>query len=227
MPPVYAQGEIGSCTANAIAGAIQFDRLKNKQGPDFLPARLFIYYNERAMAGSIGTDSGAQIRDGIKSVAKQGVCPESLWPYVASPADPNTGEWPAGAKAVVKPSPAAYTAAAQFEAVKYMTVNQSEIALKQCLADGWPVVFGITVYNSLWDDNGEPRVLVPMPGPNDHVEGGHAICIVGYDDSKKLFTIRNSWGPDHQEAGHFFLPYEYVLSKGLASDFWTIRVMKH
>ena len=75
-PPVYDQGQLGSCTGNAIAGAIHFDRLKQNIQPDFIPSRLFIYYNERDMEGTVGTDSGGQIRDGIKSVAAQGVCPE-------------------------------------------------------------------------------------------------------------------------------------------------------
>ena len=79
-PPVYDQGQLGSCTGNAIAAALEFERIK--QGlPDFMPSRLFIYYNERAMEGTVASDSGAQIRDGIKSVNTQGDCPETLWPY--------------------------------------------------------------------------------------------------------------------------------------------------
>src|SRR5581483_9228194 len=80
MPPVYDQGHLGSCTANAIAAAFEFDQTQEKQ-PDFMPSRLFIYYNERASEGTTGTDSGAMLRDGIKSVAKIGVCDEQIWPY--------------------------------------------------------------------------------------------------------------------------------------------------
>src|SRR5438309_7176773 len=79
-PPVYDQGELGSCTGNAIAGAIEFDLLKQKL-TDFTPSRLFIYYNERVIESTTASDSGAQIRDGIKSVASVGVCAESEWPY--------------------------------------------------------------------------------------------------------------------------------------------------
>jgi C1A family cysteine protease len=81
-PPVYDQGQLGSCTANAIGAAIQYERRKQKLKPDFVPSRLFIYYNERVMEHSVASDSGAQIRDGIKSVAKQGDCPEKEWPYL-------------------------------------------------------------------------------------------------------------------------------------------------
>src|SRR5205807_1673038 len=96
-PPVYNQGQIGSCTANAIAAAIEFDRKKQKLA-DFIPSRLFIYYNERSMEHSVPIDNGAQIRDGIKSVGKQGACPEPEWPYDDTPADPTTNLWAAGAK---------------------------------------------------------------------------------------------------------------------------------
>src|ERR1700747_2514934 len=80
-PPVYDQGQLGSCTANGIGAAIQFDRMKQQLKPDFIPSRLFIYYNERVMENTVNSDSGAAIRDGIKSVNKQGVCPETEWPY--------------------------------------------------------------------------------------------------------------------------------------------------
>lgn len=73
--PIYDQGRIGSCTANALAGAVQYDRLKNGQSPDFVPSRLFIYYNERVIEGDPGNDGGAQLRDGIKSLQQQGACP--------------------------------------------------------------------------------------------------------------------------------------------------------
>src|SRR5437870_7998594 len=85
-PPVYNQGQIGSCTANAIAAAIEFDRKKQKLA-DFVPSRLFIYYNERSMEHSVPIDNGAQIRDGIKSVGKQGACPEREWSYDHTPAE--------------------------------------------------------------------------------------------------------------------------------------------
>ena len=77
---IYDQGQLGSCTANAIGAAFEFGLLKQGLG-DFMPSRLFIYYNERAMEGTVDTDSGAMIRDGIKSVNKQGVCPETSWTY--------------------------------------------------------------------------------------------------------------------------------------------------
>ena len=80
-PPVYDQGQLGSCTANAIAGALQFDEIKEHKNGHSTPSRLFIYYNERVIEGTVTSDSGAQLRDGVKTVAKQGICPEKVWPY--------------------------------------------------------------------------------------------------------------------------------------------------
>jgi len=124
-PPVYDQGQLGSCTGNAIAGAVQFDREKQKLKPDFVPSRLFIYYGERVIEGTVNSDAGAQIRDGIKVVAKQGVPPETDWPYdIAKFAD--------------KPPPKAFADALKDLAVSYSRVSQTLSQMKGCLASGFP-----------------------------------------------------------------------------------------
>ena len=115
-PPVYSQGELGSCTANAIAGAIEFDQIKQGKIP-FMPSRLFIYYNERAMEGTINSDSGAMIRDGVKSVANQGVCPESEWPYITS-------------QFVLQPPARCYQDALSERAIVYQRIWQNLILMK-------------------------------------------------------------------------------------------------
>lgn len=219
----YDQGPIGSCTANAIAGAIQFDRAKGGQQPDFTPSRLFIYYNERAMEHSIAADAGAQIRDGIKSVAKQGACREATWPYEPVEANPDTHLFPPHSPPATKPPAAAYQEAQHYKAVAYYRIQQSLAQMKGCLAEGFPFVFGFTVYDSLYDAGGNPKKVLPMPGGTDSVLGGHAVLAVGYDDSKQLFTVRNSWGPEVQDGGYFYIPYAYLVDDNLADDFWTIR----
>ncbi|HVO10869.1 MAG TPA: C1 family peptidase [Vicinamibacteria bacterium] len=223
--PPYDQGQIGSCTANAIAGAIQFERAKAKQQPPFTPSRLFIYYNERAMEHTLPLDNGAQIRDGIKSVHKTGVCTEGTWRYDDTPADPDTHLFPQGSPPVTKPSPQAYAEAAKYKALSYFRIANSLRQMKGCLADGYPFVFGFSVYSSLWDSSGNPVVDLPMPAPADASEGGHAVLAVGYDDAKSLFIIRNSWGPSVQDAGYFYMPYAYLTDDDLSNDFWTIRAM--
>jgi C1A family cysteine protease len=226
FPPPYDQAEIGSCTANAIAAAIQFDRRFNKMKPDFTPSRLFIYYNERAMEHTVASDAGAEIRDGIKSIAKQGVCPESLWPYSPVPADPKTDLFPPGAPETKRPPKKCYDAAKNYQAIAYQRLTNSLSQLKGCLAEGFPFVFGFTVYSSLYDSKGNPRARIPLPSAKDGVEGGHAVLAVGYDDKETVFIVRNSWGSDVQDKGYFYIPYAYVTDTNLADDIWTIRSME-
>jgi C1A family cysteine protease len=210
-PAVYDQGQLGSCTANAIGAAIEFDRLQEKL-PDFVPSRLFIYYNERVIEGTVHSDSGAQIRDGIKTVASQGVCPEREWPYDI-------------AKFTQKPSVQAYRDAAKDRAVSYQSLVQDLNQMKGCLASGYPFVFGFTVYESFESQAVAQSGHAPMPGPGERAVGGHAVMAVGYDDSNQWFLVRNSWGPRWGLAGYFTLPYAYLTQPGLASDLWTIRIV--
>lgn len=222
-PPVYDQGQIGSCTANAIAAALEFDMMK--QGlPDFTPSRLFIYYNERSMEGTVGADAGAYIRDGIKSVASQGDCPEAEWTYDGSPAQ-SDGTFAAGAKAAIEPDPQCYADAIKHEALTYQSVDQNLADMKGCLASGYPFVFGFTVYPSFESDEVARSGIVPMPGAGEQTLGGHAVLAVGYDDTKNMFIVRNSWGAGWGLAGYFYMPYAYLLDNNLANDFWTIRVV--
>jgi C1A family cysteine protease len=220
-PPVYDQGQLGSCTANAIAGAIEFNQ--KKQGlPEFTPSRLFIYYNERVLEGtSPSVDSGAQIRDGIKSVASQGVCKETTWPYNDRNSDPDPCPDCEFAK---KPSAACYTEAKQHKIKVYQRLNAAVIStLKGCLAGGYPFVFGFTVYESFESQEVANTGIVPMPGPQEKVVGGHAVVAVGYDDSAQQFIVRNSWGANWGLKGYFMMPYGYLTNTNLADDFWTIQ----
>jgi C1A family cysteine protease len=213
---VYDQGQLGSCTANAIAAAIQFDLMKQKVKTVFTPSRLFIYYNERAIEHTIGSDSGAQIRDGIKSVNKLGAPPETLWPY----SDANPGPFE------TKPPAKAYTAAAKHQAVSYQRVARSTAQIKGCLAAGYPFVFGFSVYES-FESNAVARTGdAPMPSPREKQLGGHAVLAVGYDDSTQRMMVRNSWGPGWGKKGYFTLPYAYLLDENLSDDFWTIRAIE-
>jgi len=210
-PPVYNQLQLGSCTANGIAGAIEFDQ--RKQGTrEFTPSRLFIYYNERVMEGTVDQDSGAQVRDGIKSVATLGAPPESDWPYV-----PNDF--------AEKPPTSAYADAKQDLVTVYSRVAQNLAQMQGCLAEGYPFVFGFTVYESFESEAVADSGIVPMPESGEASIGGHCVLAVGYDSAKRQFIIRNSWGVDWGLKGYCMMPFEYLLSAQLASDFWTIRTV--
>jgi C1A family cysteine protease len=211
-PPVYDQGQLGSCTANAIAAAIQFDQMKQKAAQIFNPSRLFIYYNERAMERSVASDSGAQIRDGIKSVGKQGDCPETEWPYVI-------------AKFKIKPPKNCYADALKYKTVLYQRLTPLLSQLRGCLASGYPFVFGFTVYESFESAQVARTGHASLPKSNEPSIGGHAVMCVGYDDAKQWFIIRNSWGGQWGMKGCFTLPYSYLTDANLADDFWTIRVV--
>lgn len=211
--PIVNQGGLGSCTANAIASAHLFAQKKQKAPQPFQPSRLFIYYNERAMEGSINEDAGAYIRDGFKSIAKQGVCPETMWAYVES-------------KFATKPPKTAYTAAEAHQALRYMRIQQTLGQLKGCLASGYPFVFGFTVYESFMEETVAQSGLVPLPSGDDRAIGGHAVLAVGYDDATQQFIVQNSWGTSWGDKGFCYMPYSYIADPDLADDIWTLRLVE-
>lgn len=209
MPEVYDQGELGSCTANAIGAAVQFDDLL-QFGPRGVPSRLFIYYGERELEGTIDQDSGAMIRDGIKVVAKQGAPPETDWPYLIE-------------RFTERPPQQAYADATKNRAVAYARVPQTLQAIKGALAAGHPVVIGFTVYEGFESQRVAAGGVLNMPDVHrEQVMGGHAVLVSGYDDAENRWLVRNSWGAGWGMEGYFTMPYQYLLDPGLASDFWTI-----
>jgi C1A family cysteine protease len=212
-PAVYDQGQLGSCTANAIAAAMEFDQMKQKLADVFIPSRLFVYYNERVIEGTVNSDSGAQIRDGIKSIGKQGACHEKLWPYDI-------------AKFKTKPPAPCYKDGAKNTAILYQRLVQQMIQFKGCLASGYPFVMGFTVYESFESPEVAKSGKMPMPAAGEKVVGGHAVLAVGFDDSTQTLIVRNSWGPGWGMKGYFTMPYAYAASSNLASDFWTVRIVK-
>ena len=223
--PVYNQGRIGSCTANALAGALQFDRTKSGQSPDFIPSRLFIYYNERVIESDPSNDGGAQLRDGIKSLQQKGVCPENEWPYDDTPAAYEGGPFPVGSRPATCPPQTCYNDAVSYCITGYQRLNQILSQLQGCLASGFPFVFGFSVFDG-WYDRTPQATVVPIPSNSDRQVGGHAVMCVGYDNSQNLFKIRNSWGSDVGENGYFYMPYGYVTEPTLASDFWVINAVR-
>ncbi len=208
--PVENQGSLGSCTANALAGALEF--LELQKGAILIDlSRLFIYYNERVIEGTVTQDSGAFLRDGIKSLAKQGVCPEAEWPYKIS-------------SFMEKPTAKCYKDAENHQITSYHRISMVD-EMQTCLADGFPFVFGFTVYEAFESTEVAKSGVLNLPGPDERVMGGHAVMAVGYDNGQKRFIVRNSWGTDWGMEGYFTMPYDYLDSaRNLADDFWTIRV---
>lgn len=207
MPIVYDQGPLGSCVSQAIAGAIEFDEIKQKKADPQTPSRLFIYYNGRVIEGTTGYDNGLYIRDGIKSLNLYGYPEEFLWPY-------NTKKFAS------KPVQAAYADAKLSKVDKYERVPKSLDAIKTVLSTGNPVVFGIPVYEGINSDTVTKQGILHLPQSGERVLGGHAILLVGYDEDKQAFIFRNSWGRRWALDGYCYIDYNYVLNLG--SDFWII-----
>jgi len=210
LPPVYNQYEINSCTANAIAAAMEFDDLKQGLKSVTTPSRLFIYYNERAMEGTPNKDAGGQIRDGIKSVSAQGACAETVWPYLK-------------ADVLVKPPEVSYSQARRYRAVEYQRLMRNLDHLKSCLASGYPFVFGIKVFTSFQGAAVKKTGKLDMPRKGEKTIGLHAVLAAGYDDRIRRFIVRNSWGREWGMHGYFTIPYVYLLDPKISHDFWTIR----
>jgi C1A family cysteine protease len=222
---VEDQGNIGSCTGNAIAGQIEL--IDRKGGKQLDVSRLFIYYEERVLEGSVRYDAGAYIRDGIKVCYTKGAPLESLWPYATN-------------KFATKPPTAAYTDALKRKVTGYQRCADFN-AVKNAVAAGNPVVIGFTVYDSFegaWGNipNGQAGSGM-MPFPNTATEsvlGGHAVCIVGYDDTLPVagrangrFIVRNSWGTSWGDAGYFYMPYDVIKTTSMSSDFWLISAVRN
>jgi C1A family cysteine protease len=207
--PIDDQGNLGSCTGNAIAGAIDLMDNKNYKKHTQV-SRLFIYYYERLLEGTVSQDSGAQIRDGIKVGHMYGAPLESLWPYDIR-------------NFTHVPSAAAIADAAKRKIIKYQNAPDF-LHVKDAIAAGYPVVIGFSVYSSF--ESPEVAATGNMPMPNVNTEqalGGHAVCIVGYDDHKQHFIVRNSWGTSWGDKGYFYMPYGIIQNPNLSRDFWVIQ----
>lgn len=207
--PLFDQGSLGSCTANAISVAFAFNLIKQNQ-PFFIPSRLFIYYNTRVLEGNADKDSGATLRNTVKSINKVGLCEEQFWPYDIS-------------KFKNKPTTTSYKDAEGNKAIKYERLSRSLYDFKSCLAAGYPFICGFSVYDSFQSREVAKTGKMPMPGPDETLLGGHAVAVVGYDDEMQCFIVRNSWGVKWGDKGHFYMPYEYLLKRNLSGDFWVIQ----
>lgn len=212
----YDQGQLGSCTANAIAGDLEFQM--GMQGmPVFRPSRLFIYYNERYIEGTVGSDAGAMIRDGMKACSVVGAASEADWPYDT-------------ARFTDEPPQYAYQNALADVSLGYQRIAQNADFIKASLAAKRPVTVGFTVYDSFESDIGSNGVM-PMPVSGERALGGHAVLVVGYTGTASSFNgqpywiVRNSWGPRWADSGYFYMPERYLLSRQLSGDFWTVTLL--
>ena len=218
-PPVFNQGQTSSCTGNAAAGVIQLSRaLDGLSAMASHPSRLFLYYNGRAKRGLTGEDGGASIRDVAEAACELGYCDEDQhWPFSPD-------------QVTVKPSDEAYVAAKADTGSQFSWLDMSGPALiagiKTALANKDPILFGITVYESFEGPTAAKTGIIPMPQWYEQCLGGHAVCIVGWNDHIKCFEVRNSWGDGWGDKGYCWIPYAFVQNPVLASDFGVLKLVK-
>jgi C1A family cysteine protease len=208
-PPVMDQGELGSCTAHGITGALR-TLLRRYSLSDHELSRLQLYFDERVVERDVSEDAGAEIRTGIKCAAKIGVGLEQFWPYENIMT--NFTQYPP--KQV-------YESAKPFNAMKYARVRVGARAVKNALALGFPVVIGLSLYANFDLPEVEKTGVVPMP--DGKMDGGHCLYVVGYGQKPGYFTVRNSWGVDWGDKGDCYFPEEYIGSAKYGSDYWVIH----
>ncbi|HZD11964.1 MAG TPA: C1 family peptidase, partial [Candidatus Binatus sp.] len=211
-PPIYQQGHLHSCTAQAIAGLVQYDMKKEGFQHPFRPSRLFIYYNTRQLEGKTDRDTGSKTRDAIKSIGRQGDCPENLWPYRIT-------------KFSEKPPRECYRLAFKHKALVYERLQQELSQFRTCLANGHPFTVGLQLFKGFEGHHMRRTGRGRFPRQGEKRAGWHAVLVVGYDQRDRRFMLRNSWGRDWGMHGYFTLPYAYLLDSDLSKDFWTIRIV--
>lgn len=212
LPSIWDQGQLGSCVPHGIGAAYSYDLAKQGQGDDFNPSRLFIYFNGRTLENTVSYDSGLTITDGAKALNKWGAPPDEDWPYDIS-------------QFTTTPPAQAFADGLNRQSVKYARVSQTVSEMQACLAAGFPIVIGFTVYESFESNEVAQTGDVPMPGKNEGVLGGHCVVVVGYTTraGQPVWICRNSWGEDWGDGGHFYFPQAYLLDSDLSDDFWVVQ----
>jgi C1A family cysteine protease len=217
IPPILDQGQLGACGPNAISNALRYCIAKeNDKDPKWQPSRLYIYYFTRLLEGSpVEQDTGISIKGGMKATSKHSACSENNWPYIIS-------------RYAIAPPPHAIKAAqSHLKKFVYLSVQQDLVTIKQALISGYPIVIGIQVYESFESDAVAKSGIVPMPNiDKEKCLGGHACTIYGYSDKSKKFICSNCWNSTWGDKGYFTIPYDYILNKKFAYDFWTCRLFK-
>lgn len=224
---VKDQGSIGSCTAHAVVACVEYIHKKygGEEAEDIFSERFTYYVTRVNIAETLATeDNGAYVRDALKSIIKYGTCRESNCPYI------DTGHQSDYAE---PPQQICYTEASKFQALRYakfpdvpsiLERTNLMASFKKHLSDGIPIICGIDCYANIWD--AADGVIPPLPNNGDaEIIGGHSILLVGFDDNRRLFKFKNSWGPSWGDNGYGYLPYDYYI-RGHMADIWSLYTVE-
>ncbi len=208
---ILDQGTLGSCVSHSVAYQLRY-LLRKMTGTFRNFSRLFIYYNGRVVSKyPLDRDTGLAMRDGFRSVAGYGAADEGLWPYATT-------------KFTVRAPDSVYAAGADKKSIMYYAVSQDLSEMKKCLKDGFPISFGLTLFESFMSAQVAATGKVPVPNQaSEKRVGGHAMCICGYLDSIQCFIVANQWNRGWGDKGYGYLPYSLLLDRKLCGDLWTAR----
>lgn len=206
--PIYDQGQTNSCTSNSICHTCMYDIWKQDKIV-LIPSRLFVYYNERMMDGTVNEDCGSTIKQSVKAVAKYGFVSEDKWNF-----DPN--------KIITKPPQELYDEAKNHIGREYYQVTQTVEQIKKAIAAGFYVNLGIAVYDSFESDEVSTTGVIPMPTASNVLRGYHAVCLCGYSQEKQCFLLMNSWSQSWCLNGCAWISYQYISDPKLAFDAWVL-----
>lgn len=205
MSPVNDQLQLGSCSAHAIAAAVECDI------SGFVGSRLFLYYNEKYIENEVSKDTGALLSDGITALVRYGICEEKYYPYSVE-------------NFKYQPSKEAYENGLLRRAVTVKKLQNDMNIFKNCLVSGYPFVISIYIFTSFETKEVAKSGIISMPKAGEENLGGHAILICGYDDALQCWIGKNSWGDKWGDKGYFYLPYVYLLDSSLSSEGWSITL---
>ncbi len=203
MPEIRSQGNVGACTAYSTVSVFEY-LLSNKEQTRL--SELYVYYMSRTYTDRTHIDEGVSIHDSIQSLMDYGVCPWELWD--------NTQSFDS------EPSEEAKKTARDRVVTVAMNVEHNIEHFKSAISEGYPVIFGLKLYNSFANP---PRGFVTWPEEGEQELGNHAMVMCGYSDEGKFFIVRNSWGTTYGDDGYCYIPYSYIADPAMLHASFIIK----